>query len=341
VQSTTVYEVSDQAPIADHNEARRSNVSDHSLRIFTGSAHPALAQEIARLLKVPVGKATTRHLPDTEIHVMIDEVVRDQDIYLVQPCCAPVNDNLMELLLYVDAFRRASAHSVSAVIPYFPYARQDRMAKGREAISARVVASLLESLGTRRVIFVDIHNHAIQGFFNIPVDPLSAIPVLAEYFNKPEYANAAIVSPDVGRASMAGKYAELLNLPLVVMHKRRTSFTDTRTTHVVGDIKGRRPIIVDDLLASGSVLKQIDALYAQGAEGKACIAVSHPILLPSAIKILEEDDRIEKLIVANTIPVPPEKCHPKIEIISVAPLLAEIIDRMHHGISISEKLVLV
>jgi len=316
-------------------------VSDHSLRIFTGSAHPALAQEIARLLKVPVGKATTRHLPDTEIHVMIDEVVRDQDIYLVQPCCAPVNDNLMELLLYVDAFRRASAHSVSAVIPYFPYARQDRMAKGREAISARVVASLLESLGTRRVIFVDIHNHAIQGFFNIPVDPLSAIPVLAEYFNKPEYANAAIVSPDVGRASMAGKYAELLNLPLVVMHKRRTSFTDTRTTHVVGDIKGRRPIIVDDLLASGSVLKQIDALYAQGAEGKACIAVSHPILLPSAIKILEEDDRIEKLIVANTIPVPPEKCHPKIEIISVAPLLAEIIDRMHHGISISEKLVLV
>lgn len=316
-------------------------MSDHSLRIFTGSAHPALAQEIARLLKVPVGKATTRHLPDTEIHVMIDEVVRDQDIYLVQPCCAPVNDNLMELLLYVDAFRRASAHSVSAVIPYFPYARQDRMAKGREAISARVVASLLESLGTRRVIFVDIHNHAIQGFFNIPVDPLSAIPVLAEYFNKPEYANAAIVSPDVGRASMAGKYAELLNLPLVVMHKRRTSFTDTRTTHVVGDIKGRRPIIVDDLLASGSVLKQIDALYAQGAEGKACIAVSHPILLPSAIKILEEDDRIEKLIVANTIPVPPEKCHPKIEIISVAPLLAEIIDRMHHGISISEKLVLV
>jgi ribose-phosphate pyrophosphokinase len=316
-------------------------VSDHPLRVFTGSAHPALAAEIATILKVSVGKATTRRLPDSETHVMIDEVVRDQDIFFVQPCSAPVNDNLMELLLYLDAFRRASAHSVTAVIPYFPYARQDRMAKGREAISARVVATLLEAMGTRRVIFVDIHNHAIQGFFNIPVDPLSALPVLAEYFRCEEFSNAAIVSPDVGRASMAGKYAEILNLPLVVMHKRRTSFTDTRTTHIVGDIKGRRPIIVDDLLASGSVLKQIGVLYDHGAEGQACVAVTHPVLLPAAIQLLDEDKRIGKLVVSNTIPIPPEKMHPKIQVISVAPLLAEIIDRMHHGISISEKLILV
>ena len=198
--------------------------SYHPLRIFTGSAHPDLACEIADILSVRLGKSTTRRMPDSEIHVMVDEVVRDQDIFFIQPCSEPVNDHLMEMLLYLDAFRRASAHTVSVVIPYFPYARQERMARGRESISARVVANMLEMAGTRRVLYVDIHSRAIQGFFNIPVDPLSALPLLADYFRKPEFADAAIVSPDVGRASMAGKYAELLNLPLVVMHKRRTSY---------------------------------------------------------------------------------------------------------------------
>jgi ribose-phosphate pyrophosphokinase len=315
-------------------------MSNHPMQIFTGSAHPALAQEIADLLKLPLGKSTTRRLPDSEIHVMIDEVVRDQDIFLVQPCSAPVNDNLMEMLLYIDAFRRASAHSVSAVIPYFPYARQDRMAKGREAISAKVVANLLEQEGVTRVIFVDIHNLAIQGFFNIPVDPLSAIPVLSQYFRKPEFSNAAIVSPDVGRAGVAGRYAELLNLPLVVMHKRRSSFLETKTTHVVGDINGRRPIIVDDIIASGSVLHQIDSLYTQGAQGKAFFAITHPVLLPSALEYLDTEERIEKLVVTNSIPIPPERMHSKIEVLSIAPLLAEIIFRIHNGLSISDRLIL-
>jgi len=315
-------------------------MSIHPLRIFSGSAHPALAQEVASLLGTTIGSSTTHHLPDSEIYVTIDEVVRDQDIFIIQPCSTPVNDNLMELLLFLDAFRRASAHSVSAVIPYFPYARQDRMARGREAISARVVAYLLENQGLDRVIYIDIHNRAIQGFFNIPVDPLTALPLLAEYFRKPEFENAAIVSPDVGRAGMAGRYAELLDLPLVVMHKRRTSFSSTETTHVVGDIRGRRPIIIDDLMAGGSVLKQLDALYDRGAEGKACFSVTHPVLLPTALQILDADDRIEKLVVTNTIPIPPEKRHPKIEIVSVAELLADIIHRIHRGISISEKLIL-
>ena len=235
--------------------------------------------------------------------------------------------------------RRASAHSISVVMPYYPYARQDRMARGREAISARVVANLLEMQGASRVMFVDIHNPATQGFFNIPVDPCTAIPLLADYFRKPEYANAAIVSPDVGRASVAGRYAGLLELPLVVMHKRRDSFTQTHTSHVVGDITGHRPIIIDDMIASGSVLKQLDPLYERGATGKACFAITHPILLPTALKILDTDDRIEKLVVTNTIPVPPEKLHPKIEIISIAPLLAEIIKSIHEGVSISSKLV--
>jgi ribose-phosphate pyrophosphokinase len=289
---------------------------------------------------VPVGKSTTQQLPDSEVHVMIDEVVRDQDIFFVQSCSTPVNDSLMEILLYLDAFRRASAHRVSLVIPYFPYARQDRMARGREAISARVVANLLEAMGADRVIFFDIHNRAIQGFFNIPVDPLSAISLLADYFRQPKFDNAAIVSPDLGRANMAGKYAELLNKPLVIMHKRRTSFFEAHTTHIVGDIRGRQPIIIDDLMAGGSVLKQIDTLYEHGAEGKAYFSITHPILLPTALNILDNDPRIERIIVTNTVPVPPAKKHPKIEVLSIAPLLADVIKRIYEGVSISEKLIL-
>lgn len=314
-------------------------MANHPLRIFTGSAHPALAQEIAALLGISLGQSTTHHMADSEIHVLIEEVVRGQDIFLIQPCSYPVNDHLMELLLYLDAFRRASVHSVSVVIPYFPYARQDRMAHGREAISARVVANLLESSGANRVIYVDIHNRAIQGFFNIPVDPLSALPLLAEYFSRPEFENAAIVSPDVGRAGLAGRYAERLNLPLVVMHKRRTRSHSAETTHIVGDIKGRRPIIIDDLMAAGSVLKQIDALYERGAEGTVLFSITHPVLLPSALEILDNDERIEKLVVTNTIPISPEKRLHKIEVISVAPLLADIIHRIHDGESITEKLI--
>lgn len=315
-------------------------MSNHPLRIFSGSAHPVLAREIAEILNVPLGKSVTTHLKDSEIHVMIDEVVRDQDIFFIQPCCYPVNDNLIELLLYLDAFRRASAHSISVVIPYFPYARQDRMANGREAISARVVANLLETQGASRVIFVDIHNPATQGFFNIPVDPLTALPILALYFKKPEFDNAAIVSPDVGRTSLAGKYAGILNLPLVVIHKRRTSFTESKTIHVVGDIVGRRPIIIDDMIAGGSILKEIDILYDHGAEGKTCLSVTHPILLSTAMDILDADDRIEKLVVTNTIPIPHEKRHPKLEVLSIAPLLAMTIEKIHQGESISPILVL-
>jgi ribose-phosphate pyrophosphokinase len=315
-------------------------MSDHPLRIFTGSSHPSLAAEIAGILGTNVGKSTTRRLADSEIHIMIDEVVRGQDIFLVQPCSVPVNDHLMELLLYLDAFRRASAHSISVVIPYFPYARQDRMARGREAISARVVANLIETMGAARVIYVDIHNRAIQGFFNIPVDPLTAIPLLADYFRKPQFANAAIVSPDVGRAGMAGRYAERLNLPLIVMQKRRTDFSTTETTHVVGDISGKQPIIIDDLMAGGSVLKQIDALYEHGAQGKTFLAITHAVMLPPALEILSKDDRIEKLVTTNTISLPIEKRHVKIEQLSVAPMLADIISRIHRGVSISEKLIL-
>jgi ribose-phosphate pyrophosphokinase len=310
------------------------------LRIFSGSAHPQLATEIADILEVSLGNSQTTFLPDSEIHVKINDVVRGQDIFLIQPCSIPVNDNFMELLLYLDAFQRASAKSVTVIIPYFPYARQERMAKGRESISARLIANALEMAGADRVVFVDIHARAIQGFFTIPVDPLSAIPLLSQYFNKPEYRNAAIVSPDVGRASLASKYAEALNLPLVVMQKRRDNQNNVTTTHVVGDILGRRPIVIDDLIAGGSVLKQIDSLYEQGAIGKTCFSITHPVLLPKALENIKNDNRIEKLVVTNTIPVPEDKRSDKIEVLSIAPLLAEVIRRIHECESLSPLLVM-
>ena len=266
---------------------------------------------------------------------MIDEVVRDQDVFIIQPCSAPVNDNLMELLLYVDAFRRASAHEITAVVPYYPYGRQERMAKGREAISAKVVATMLEAMGVSRVIYYDVHAPATQGFFEVPVDPLTALPVLADYFRKPEFADAAIVSPDVGRAKFAGRYAEILGLPLVVMHKRRESESKVEVSHVVGDIEGKIPIIIDDVIAGGSVLDEVDKLIDAGARPEVYLAITHGVLLPSALKRLE-DPRIKRLVVSDTICQPEAiRNHPKITIVSVAKLLAEVIGRIHEGESIS------
>jgi len=309
--------------------------TNYPLRIFAGTANRPLAEAAAKLLDTSLGKCTTTHLKDSEIHVMIDEVVRDQDVFIIQPCSAPVNDNLMELLLYVDAFRRASAHEITAVIPYYPYGRQERMAKGREAISAKVVATMLEAMGVSRVIYYDVHAPATQGFFEVPVDPLTALPVLADYFRKPEFADAAIVSPDVGRAKFAGRYAEILGLPLVVMHKRRESESKVEVSHVVGDIGGKIPIIIDDVIAGGSVLDEVDKLIGAGARPEVYLAITHGVLLPSALKRLE-DPRIKRLVVSDTICQPAAiRKHPKIIIVSVAKLLAEVIGRIHEGESIS------
>lgn len=328
----------------------------HPLRIFSGTANWPLAKDVVTILdrlparieleskafdrdqqNIPpleLGKCTTTRLKDSEIHVMIDEVVRDQDVFIIQPCSRPVNDNLMELLLYIDAFRRASAHEITAVIPYFPYGRQERMAKGREAISAKVVARMLEMMGVARVVYFDVHAAATQGFFNVPVDPLSAMMVLADYFRKPGFEEAAIVSPDVGRAKFAGRYAECLGLPLVVMHKRRESFDRAQVSHVVGDIRDKIPIIIDDVIAGGSVLDEIPNLIEAGARPEVYLAITHGVLLDTALARLESP-WIKKLIISDTIQQPPEIInHPKIEVVSIAKLLADVIWRIHVGASI-------
>jgi ribose-phosphate pyrophosphokinase len=302
----------------------------HTLRIFSGDANPDLAEEIAHCLRRPLGHTTTRYLPDSEIHVTIDELVRDDDVYIIQPCPEPVNDNLMELLLYIDAFRRASAYAINVVIPYFPYARQERMARGREAISARVVATMLETMGATRVIYMDIHAEATQGFFTIPVDPLSAMMVFADYFRNASFVDPVVVAPDVGRGKLAGRFARLLDMDLVLMHKRRTSFSDVETMAIVGDIEGKTPIVFDDIIAGGSVLSQVEALVEAGARPEVCLAITHPVLLPSALKQLDVP-YIKRLVVTNTIAIPEEKRHPKLEVLSVASIFAEAISRIHGG----------
>ena len=301
------------------------------VRLFCGTANRPLAEAVAVELGIQLSPLTVTHLPDSEIHVRVDELVRHQDVFIIQPCSAPVNNNLMELLLMLDAFRRASARRINVVVPYFPYARQDRMASGREAISAKVVARAMEMIGASRVIYVDIHSLQIQGFFDIPVDPLTAVAVLARHFrDDPRFGNAAIVSPDVGRARLAGKYADELGLPMVIMHKRRLGFGETKTMAVAGEIHGKTPILIDDLIAGGSVLDQIPALFEAGAEPPAYLSITHPVLLPSALQRLEREE-IAELVTTDSIYLPPEKRHPKIKVRSIAPLLAEVIRRIHSG----------
>ncbi len=307
----------------------------HPLRIFAGSANRPLAEEVASRLGVQLGRCTTKRLPDSETHVMLDEAVRGDDIFFIQPCCAPVNDHLMELLLFVDAFRRASANTITAVIPYFPYARQERMARGREAISAKVVAQMLEAMGASRVIYVDIHAPAIQGFFDIPVDPLTAMPVLAEQFRDEHFRDAVIVAPDEGRVKMAVRYAETLELPIVLLHKRRISFTEAQTMSVVGDLKDKIPIVIDDVISSGTVLTQAPLLLEAGARPEIHLAITHGMLAPRALQLLDHP-AICRLTITNSIPLPAEKQHPKIRVVSIAPLLATIIQRVHDGSTISD-----
>ena len=314
-------------------------MTHHPLHLFSGTANRQLAERIAECLNLQLGLCETKHLADTEVYVEIHEAIRGQDIFFIQPCGPPVNDNLMELLLYVDAFRRASAHSLSVVIPYFPYSRQERMAHGREAISARVVARMLQTLGVTRVVYVDIHAEATQGFFDIPVDPLSARKVFIEYFQDKEIENPIIVAPDVGRAKLAGRYAEAMGLPLALMHKRRLSHSEVETSHVVGDLRDKTPIVIDDMIAGGSILTQLSGLVEAGARPEIYLAITHPLLLPTALERLN-NPIIKELVVTDTIYIPPAKQHPKLVVLSLAPLLADAIERIHAARTISPLLKL-
>ncbi|MCX7781591.1 MAG: ribose-phosphate pyrophosphokinase [Negativicutes bacterium] len=309
--------------------------SEKRLRIFTGNANPALAEEIARYMGLAIGEAFVGRFNNGETQVTIDESVRGTDVFVVQPTCSPVNDTLMELLIMVDAFRRASARHITAVIPYYGYARQDRKTRGREPISAKLVANLLTTAGVTRVVTMDLHAGQIQGFFDIPVDHLPGVPILAEYFAAKKLEDLVVVSPDLGGVTRARALADRLHAPIAIIEKRRPLPGVAEVMNLIGQVEGRTAVIIDDIVdTAGSLTEGAKALMRFGAkEVYACC--THAVLSNPAVARIEASD-ITELVVTNTIPLPDEKKSPKIKVLSVAPLLAEAIVRIFGELSVSK-----
>ena len=305
------------------------------ISIFSGNAHPHLAESIAKILGGKVSGSSISRFSDGEIRVKINENVRGKDVFLIQPTCSPVNDNLMELLIMIDALRRASAKRITAVIPYFGYARQDRKDQPRVPISAKLVANLLTGSGADRILTLDLHAGQIQGFFDIPLDNLYAVNVFVDYFSKKKIkGKLVVVSPDVGGTKMARAYAKRLGAGLAIVDKRRSSPEETEVMHILGDVKDRISILVDDIAATGSSL--IEAARALKKEGTREIyaAVTHGVLSGNAVKKLENSE-IKQLVITDSIPLAKEKKCSLIKVVSIAPLLAEAIKRTHEEKSIS------
>src|ERR687892_330812 len=309
------------------------------LKIFSGSAHPQLAKEIADFLGVPVGQSRLRRFPDSEVSFQIDENIRGADVFIVQPTSNPVDPHLMELLVMIDAFRRSSAARITAVIPYYGYARQDRKDKPRVPISAKLVANLISAAGTHRVLTMDLHKAQIQGFFDIPVDHLFAAPVIIEYLARLNYPKLTIVSPDAGGAERARAYAKRLDAELAVIDKRRTEDGTAEVMNVIGEVGGRTCVIADDIIdTAGTIQKAAQALMDAGAErGLACAV--HGVLSGPALDRIE-NSALERLIVTNTIPVEAKrlKCGKIVEL-SVARLLGQAIRSIHEETSVSSLFV--
>ncbi len=304
------------------------------MNIFTGNANPKLAKEICKYLKRPLGDAIVTTFSEGEIRVKINENVRGKDVFIVQPTCAPVNNNLMELLILIDSLRRASAKRITAVLPYFGYARQDRKDQPRVPITAKLVANLITTAGVDRILTVDLHAGQIQGFFDIPMDHLYAVNIFVNHIKKIKLKDIVIISPDVGGIKMARAYAKKFEAPLAIVDKRRISGEDTEAMNILGDIKGKNLIIVDDLVATASSLVEAAAALKKQGGKEIYAAITHPVLSGPAIKRIN-DSVIKKLFVTNTIPVENGKRHKKIEVLSIAPLLAEAIKRIHNEESVS------
>jgi len=309
------------------------------LKVFSGSAHPHLTKEIADFLGIPVGQARLRRFPDSEVSFQIDENIRGTDVFIVQPTSNPVDQHLIEMLIMVDAFRRSSAARITAVIPYYGYARQDRKDKPRVPISAKLVANLLSASGTNRVLTMDLHKAQIQGFFDIPVDHLFAAPVIIEYLSRLNYPNLTIVSPDAGGAERARAYAKRLDAELAIIDKRRSEDGTAEVMNVIGDVDGRTCILQDDIIdTAGTIQKGASALKAAGAERVLACAV-HGVLSGPAIDRIENSP-LDQLIVTNTIPLSPngQQCK-KIVVLSVARLLGQAIRSIHEETSVSSLFV--
>lgn len=306
------------------------------IAIFTGNAHPELAKNICKYLsKIKLADALVGRFSEGEIRVKINDNIRGKDVFVVQPTCTPCNDNLMELLIMIDALKRASASRITAVMPYFGYARQDRKDQPRVPITAKLVANLLTVAGANRILTMDLHAGQIQGFFDIPMDHLFAIGVFTEYFNKIKLDDLVIVSPDVGGIKMARAYAKRLSAGLAIIDKRRDSPEKTEVMHILGEVKGKNAIITDDLIATGSsLIEAVEAL--KKADAKTIrAAITHGVLSDPAQERIDNCLDLRELVITDSIPLSSNKKNPRIKVLSVAPLLGEAIKRIHNEESVS------
>jgi len=305
------------------------------LKIFSGTANLRLTEEIVYHVGVPLGVAEVKRFSDGEIKIYIGESVRGADIFVVQPICDPINDNLMELLIMMDALKRASAKSINTVIPYYGYARQDRKTRARDPITAKLVADLLTAAGANRVIAMDLHAGQIQGFFNIPVDHLLGMPILAKYLEQKDIAPAVVVSPDMGGVTRARELAERLQLPMAIIDKRRPEPNICEVMNIIGNVREKTVIMIDDIIdTAGTVVQGASALLEHGArEVYACC--THPVLSGPAVERLANAP-ITEIIVTDTIPLSPEKQFAKIRVLSVAQLIGDAIIRIHEELSVSK-----
>ncbi len=304
-------------------------------KLVAGTANEPLAQKIAAYLNLPLCQRTIKQFTDGEIYVAGEENMRGADVFILQPTSPPVNDNLMELLILIDSMKRASAGRITAVVPYYGYARQEKKDAPREPITARLVADMIEVAGAHRLVTVDLHAGAIQGFFNIPIDHLTTLYMVANHYRSQDLTDSIVVAPDTGRAKAAEKLAGALDLPMAVLHKHRPAQQVAEVTHIAGELTGLRPIIFEDIVSTGGTLAAgIDAMLGAGAAPDIRIAVTHGLLTGNAIERLDRPE-VSELVITDTVPLPPEKQFDKLRVLSVAPLLGETIRRVHHGESVS------
>jgi len=309
--------------------------SGNKFKLFSGNANYSLAEEIAEHIGVPLGKGEVSRFSDGEISVCIHESVRGADVFIVQTLSSPANENLMEMLILMDAMKRASARAINAVIPYYCYARQDRKARARDPITAKLVADLLTTAGATRVVTMDLHAGQIQGFFNIPVDHLTGVPILADYFMRKNFSNGIVVSPDMGGVTRARDLAERLKFPIAIIDKRRPKPNVSEVMNLIGEVKDKHVIIIDDIIdTAGTITEGAKALLARGAqEVYACC--THPVLSGPAIERIN-NSCLKEVVITNAIPLGKEKVSDKITVLSVAPLIGDAIIRIHEELSVSK-----
>ncbi|MFM6203609.1 MAG: ribose-phosphate pyrophosphokinase, partial [Dolichospermum sp.] len=308
---------------------------NNRLRLFSGSANMVLSQEVARYLGMDLGPMIRKRFADGELYVQIQESIRGCDVYLIQPCCQPVNDHLMELLIMIDACRRASARQITAVIPYYGYARADRKTAGRESITAKLVANLITGAGTNRVLAMDLHAAQIQGYFDIPFDHVYGSPVILNYLISKELQDIVVVSPDVGGVARARAFAKKLNdAPLAIIDKRRQAHNVAEVLNIIGDVKGKTAILVDDMIDTGGTITEGAKLLRQEGASQVYACATHAVFSPPAIERLSSGV-FEEVIVTNTIPIPENNRFPQLVTLSVANLLGEAIWRIHEDTSLS------